>query len=71
MDEADRLSDRIGIMDYGRIVALDTPHNLKASIGPEATLEDTFIKLTGAKIRDEPVKNNHTDIRGPHFGGRF
>jgi len=71
MDEADRLSDRIGIMDYGKIIALDTPQNLKASVGSDATLEDAFIKLTGVKIRDEPVKNNSADTRGPHFGGRF
>jgi len=71
MDEADRLCDRIGIIDYGRIVALDTPHNLKASVGLDATLEDVFIKLTGTKIRDEPIKNNQ--VRRPrfHFGGRF
>ena len=33
MDEADRLCDRVGIIDKGRIVALDTPENLKRSIG--------------------------------------
>ncbi|MBN1432908.1 MAG: ATP-binding cassette domain-containing protein [Methanomicrobiaceae archaeon] len=33
MDEADRLCDRVGIIDKGRIVALDTPENLKKSIG--------------------------------------
>jgi len=71
MDEADKLSDRIGIIDYGKIIALDTPTNLKASVGPEATLEDAFIKLTGVKIRDEPTKNNHLVRPRPHFGGRF
>jgi len=71
MNEADRLSDRIGIMDYGKIVALDTPNNLKASVGSDATLEDAFIKLTGVKIRDEPIKNNRIRRPRPHFGGRF
>ena len=33
MDEADRLCGRIGIVDKGRIVALDTPENLKKRIG--------------------------------------
>jgi ABC-2 type transport system ATP-binding protein len=69
MDEADRLSDRIGIIDYGKIVALDTPKNLKAPLGPEATLEDAFMKLTGTKIRDEPVANNHSSRSRFHFGG--
>ena len=32
MDEADRLSDRIAIMDHGKIVILDTPQNLKATL---------------------------------------
>jgi ABC-2 type transport system ATP-binding protein len=32
MDEADRLSDRIAIMDYGRIIALDTVPNLKETL---------------------------------------
>jgi ABC-2 type transport system ATP-binding protein len=33
MDEADRLCDRIGIIDHGRIVALDTPEGLKGALG--------------------------------------
>jgi len=32
MEEADRLSDRIAIMDYGKIVALDTPAKLKDTL---------------------------------------
>jgi ABC-2 type transport system ATP-binding protein len=71
MDEADRLSNRIGIIDYGKIVALDTPGNLKASVGQDATLEDAFIKLTGTKIRDEPVKNNQIHRPRFNFGGRM
>ncbi|MFX0123866.1 MAG: ABC transporter ATP-binding protein [Candidatus Hodarchaeota archaeon] len=33
MEEADRLSDRVGIIDHGRILVLDTPKKLKSSIG--------------------------------------
>jgi ABC-2 type transport system ATP-binding protein len=33
MDEADRLSDRIAIIDHGKLLRLDTPHNLKKEIG--------------------------------------
>lgn len=33
MDEADRLCDRIGIMDNGKIVIVDTPKQLKANLG--------------------------------------
>lgn len=35
MDEADLLCDRIGIIDFGKIVALDTPEELKESLGEE------------------------------------
>jgi len=35
MDEADRLCDRVAIIDHGRIVALDTPSALKTKIGGE------------------------------------
>ncbi len=54
MEEADRLCDRIAIMDGGQIIAMDTTHNLKAQIGdPEkVTLEDVFLKLTGRSLRD-------------------
>ena len=33
MDEADKLCDRVAVMDHGRILALDTPAALKASVG--------------------------------------
>jgi ABC-2 type transport system ATP-binding protein len=54
MEEADRLCQRIAIMDGGQIIALDTPHNLKAKIGPpdKTTLEDVFLNLTGRSLRD-------------------
>ena len=54
MEEADRLCDRVAIMDGGRIVVMDTPHNLKSQIGPaeKVTLEDVFLKYTGRMLRD-------------------
>jgi len=33
MDEADKLCDRIAIIDHGKIIVLDTPNNLKNQIG--------------------------------------
>lgn len=33
MDEADQLSDRIGIIDHGKLIRLDTPQKLKKEIG--------------------------------------
>jgi ABC-2 type transport system ATP-binding protein len=38
MEEADRLCDRVAIMDHGRLLALDTPGALKRSLGGEAEI---------------------------------
>ena len=52
MDEAERLCDRVAIVDHGRIIALGTPGELVARVaGP--TLEDVFVALTGRHLRDE------------------
>jgi len=45
MDEADRLCDRLGIIDHGRLVAEDTPAALKASVGSDS-LEDVYLHYT-------------------------
>jgi ABC-2 type transport system ATP-binding protein len=42
MDEADKLCDRIAIVDHGRLVALDSPLKLKASIPGKNILEVSF-----------------------------
>jgi len=39
MDEADRLADRVAIIDHGRLLLLDTPHNLKKTVGEGDILE--------------------------------
>ena len=51
MEEADHLSNRVAILDQGRIVALGTPADLKAQHGSGATLEDVFVNLTGHSFR--------------------
>ena len=54
MEEADRLCDRIGIIDNGEVIALGTPADLKARLGDsdEVTLEQVFLDLTGRSLRD-------------------
>lgn len=42
MDEADRLCDRIAIVDKGNLVALDTPRALKATVPGSSTIEAQF-----------------------------
>ena len=63
MDEAERLCDRVAIVDHGHVIAVGTPHELIESIAAThppppprahaATLEDVFMALTGRTLRDE------------------
>jgi ABC-2 type transport system ATP-binding protein len=58
MAEAERLCDRIAVLDKGRLIALDTVGALKRDVGAEMgvidpTLEDVFIRLTGHGLEDE------------------
>ncbi len=52
MDEAERVAQRIAIMDHGKIVAQGAPHELKAQTGKDS-LEEAFLALTGSAIRDD------------------
>ncbi len=58
MEEAERLCDRVAIVDHGRLVALDSPHRLVSGFHDHdlhterPTLEDVFLQLTGRAIRD-------------------
>lgn len=54
MEEADRLCDRVLVIDLGRIVAQGTPGELKSGIGDpgEVTLEQVFLRLTGRSLRE-------------------
>jgi ABC-2 type transport system ATP-binding protein len=64
MEEAERLCDRVAIVDHGHVIALGSPRELTESLDvshlppPEprkttATLEDVFVSLTGRTLRDE------------------
>ena len=52
MDEAERVAQRIAIIDHGKIVAMGTPQDLKQQTGKDS-LEEAFLALTGSAIRDE------------------
>ncbi len=56
MDEADRLCDRLAILDEGRVVAEGRPAELKARVGTdgrEASMEEVFLALTGKEWDDD------------------
>jgi ABC-2 type transport system ATP-binding protein len=56
MEEADRVAQRIAIIDHGRIIAQGSSPELKERTGSE-TLEQAFLALTGAAIRDEDASS--------------
>ncbi len=48
MEEADSLCNRVAVMHRGKVAAIGTPDELKASLGQEdATLDDVFVHYTG------------------------
>jgi ABC-2 type transport system ATP-binding protein len=47
MDEADHLCETVAFMHRGTLAGLGTPAELKAGVGPQATLDDVFIEMTG------------------------
>ena len=59
MEEAERLCDRVAIIDHGRLLALGTVQELLDAHGVAprmvlqgGTLEEVFLKLTGRRLRD-------------------
>jgi len=60
MDEADELCDQLAIMHLGKVAAIGRPADLKASIGPDATLDDVFVHYSGGTIQEE---GNYRDVR--------
>lgn len=53
MEEADDMCDRLAIMNAGKIATIGTPEEIKSKTGEaNATLEDAFIRITGAQLED-------------------
>ena len=56
MEEAERLADRIVVIDHGNVVADDTLDGLQMRLGPagggRVNLETVFLTLTGRSLRD-------------------
>ena len=50
MEEADELCTRVAIMHLGKVAAIGTPAELKASVGEGATLDDVFVHYSGYEV---------------------
>src|SRR5271154_3809721 len=69
MDEAERLCDRVAVMDHGRIIALGTPKELIASIGGEQIVEFALadgVALDAAALTQIPGVESHRVHAGVH-----
>lgn len=53
MEEAERLCDRVAIMNRGKIVVIDSPASLMGTYG--GSLEDVYLRLTGRKLQEGVV----------------
>jgi ABC-2 type transport system ATP-binding protein len=50
MEEAEELCDRVAVMHQGSVVAVGSPAELRARVGPDASLDDVFVHFTGTSI---------------------
>jgi len=62
MEEADELSDRVCIIDHGKVMAVDSPQGLKDKHNSNSLLE-VFLELTGRELRDSA--NGRISMRAP------
>ncbi|CAN5339974.1 daunorubicin resistance protein DrrA family ABC transporter ATP-binding protein [soil metagenome] len=52
MDEAERVAERIAVIDHGKIIAEGSPDALKQQTSTDS-LEAAFLELTGSTVREE------------------
>lgn len=69
MEEADRVAQRIAVIDHGQIIAQGSSAELKSKT-KMASLEDAFLSLTGKTIREEEASaTDHMRMRRRAWGG--
>lgn len=70
MEEADKVADRIAIIDHGKIIVQGTPSELKKK-ARSRSLEDAFISFTGKNLREEEASTiDNMRMRRRMFAGR-
>ena len=62
MEEADRVAQRIAVIDHGKIVAIGTSQELRQRTNTPS-LEEAFLALTGSTIRDETANAGTDQLR--------
>ena len=62
--EAETLADRVGILDRGRLLALEPPDELQGGATAAGTLEEAFFAATGRALEDETDDEDDDDERG-------
>lgn len=70
MEEAEKVAQKIAIIDHGKIIAKGTANELKKQT-KTLSLEEAFLSLTGHKIREEEISGiDRLRMRHRMFGGR-
>jgi ABC-2 type transport system ATP-binding protein len=70
MEEAERIAQKIAIIDHGKIIIQDTSEELKKTTKTNS-LEEAFLSLTGKKIRDEEASGvDHLRMMRQMRGGK-
>jgi ABC-2 type transport system ATP-binding protein len=66
MDEADRIADRVAIIDQGKLLVLDTPEALKGTVGEGDVLELEVLEISPAQVLtnlEQIIPNGSTSDR--------
>jgi ABC-2 type transport system ATP-binding protein len=66
MDEAERLCDRVGVVDHGKLIAIGTPRELISSLGGKEVIEVTLVQGGSATLDEARV----AELPGVHGARR-
>jgi len=70
MEEADALCDRVALLNLGTLSVVGTPDDLKAQLGPDATLEDVFRHYSGSSLTDNAQRGGLSGVRSSRTTAR-
>jgi ABC-2 type transport system ATP-binding protein len=70
MEEADALCDRVALLHHGTLQAVGSPTELKANVGPAASLEDVFRHYAGSDLADDAARTGLREIRSSRRAAR-